>query len=132
MSGLPKEQEEKFCNCLAPLVETFLKDYDCSSNKQNGVRELIGFMTEAYKVSLKAVHMGSLEIIMDCPTLTSLENLWKDYLSGHLNKMAERYLVTDEMKKKLGLETINLKTTIDKENYLACRKFLKELPGACS
>ena len=79
-----------------------------------------------------AVNVGSLEIIVECRTLKSLEHLWNDYLSGHLSKVAERYLVTDEMKKKLGLETINLKTTIDEENYLACRKFFTEMPGACS
>ena len=79
-----------------------------------------------------AVKVGSLEIIVECPTLRSLEHLWNDYLSGHLNKVAERYLVTDEMKTKLGLETINLKATIDEENYLACRKFLTKIPGACS
>ena len=61
--------------------------------------------------------------------MDSLELLWNDSLSGHLDKVAERYLVTDEMKKRLNLETINLKTTIEEENYLKCRKVLTDCSG---
>lgn len=35
------------------------------------------------------------------------------FLVMHLDKVAEQYLVTDEMKEKLNLETISLKTTIE-------------------
>ncbi|XP_068739067.1 uncharacterized protein, partial [Montipora capricornis] len=129
VSDLNEEQKEEVYNQLETQVKSFVKSHDYTSNKQKGVRALTKFITQAYKVSLKAVNVGSLEIIVHCPTLRSLEHLWNDYLSGHLNKVAERYLVTDEMKKKLGVETINLKTTIDKENYLACRKFFTEMPG---
>ncbi|XP_068720690.1 uncharacterized protein [Montipora capricornis] len=132
VSGLTEEQEEKVYGLLALQVQTFVKSRDYSSNKPKGVRALTKFIVDVYKVYFKDVNKGSLVIIVDCPTLRSLEHLWNDYLSGHLNEVVERYLVTDEMKKKLGLETINLKTTIDAENYLACRKFLTENPGACS
>ena len=132
VSDLNKEQEEEVYNLLETQVQTFVKSRDYSSNKQKGVRALTKFITQAYKVSLKAVNMGSLEIILHCLTLRSLEHMWNDHLSGHLNKVAERYLVTDEMKKKVGLETINLKTAIDEENYLACRNFFTEMSGACS
>ncbi|XP_068687495.1 serine/threonine-protein phosphatase 6 regulatory ankyrin repeat subunit B-like [Montipora foliosa] len=129
VSDLNEEQEEEVYNLLETQVKMFVKSRDYSSDKRKGVRALTDFINKAYEVSLMAVNMGSLEIIVECPTLRSLEHLWKDYLSGHLNKVAERYLVTDEMKKKVGLETINLKTTIDEENYLACRKFLTKMPG---
>ena len=131
VSGLSEEQEGKVYIFLAPQVQTFVESRDYSSNKLKGVRALTDFINKAYEVSLMAVNMGSLEITVDCPTLKSLEHLWNDSLSGHLNKVAERYLVTSEMKKELGLETINLKTAIDKENYLACRKFFTQNPGAC-
>ncbi|XP_068739602.1 uncharacterized protein [Montipora capricornis] len=129
VSDLNEEQEEEVYNLLETQVKSFVKSRDYSSNKRKGVRALTDFIHKAYEVSLMAVNVGSLEIIVECPTLKSLEHLWNDYLSGHLNKVAERYLVTDEMKKKLGLETINLKTTINEENYLACRKFFTEMPG---
>ncbi|XP_068724841.1 protein mono-ADP-ribosyltransferase PARP14-like [Montipora capricornis] len=128
VSDLTKEEGEKVYKFLIPQVQEFVKCRDYSSNKQKGVRDLTKFINKAYEVSLMAVKVGSLEIIVECPTLRSLEHLWNDYLSGHLNKVAERYLVTDEMNTKLGLETINLKATIDEENYLACRKFLTKIP----
>ncbi|XP_068739630.1 uncharacterized protein [Montipora capricornis] len=130
VSDLTKEEGEKVYKFLIPQVQEFVKCRDYSSNQQKGVRDLTKFINKAYEVSLMAVKVGSLEIILECPTLRSLEHLWNDYLSGHLNKVAERYLVTDEMKTKLGLETINLKATIDEENYLACRKFLTKIPEA--
>ena len=73
--------------------------------------------------------MGSLIIIFNCQSIKSLEHLWNDYCSGYLDEMAEQYLVTDEMKGKLNLETISLKITIEHENYLTCRKVLLERSG---
>ena len=73
--------------------------------------------------------MSSLIITFECQSLKSLELLWSDYLSGHLDKMAEWYLVTDEVKEKLNLETIRVKTTIEEENYWNCRKVLTESSG---
>ena len=132
VSGLTEEQEKKVYNVLALQVQLFVESRDYSSKLRKGVTALIDFINEAYDVILRAVNMGSLEIIVDCPTLRSLEHLWNDYLSGHLNKVAERYLVTDELKKKVAVKTINLKTNIDEENYMACSKFLTKMPGACS
>lgn len=90
-------------------------------------------MTESiirtYGLFLENIRMGSLIIIFNCQSLKSLEHLWNDYLSGHLDKMAEKYLVTNEMKEKLNMETIRLKTTIEKENYLQCRRVLMERLG---
>ena len=40
--------------------------------------------------------------------------------------------MTDEMKERLNLKTIYLKTTIDDENYLNCKKAVMELPSTCS
>ena len=61
-----------------------------------------------------------------CPSLESLESLWSDYQSGHLNNIAERYLVTDDIKKKLNLENVRLETTIEEENYRICKEILME------
>ena len=75
---------------------------------------------------------GSIVVSLRCPSLESLEHLWSDYHSGDLDKLAERYLVTDDMKKKLKLETSYLKTTIHEENYLNCKKAFMGLPDICS
>ena len=100
-----------------------------SKVKVTGVRAFLECLETAYNVSRVAVNKGSLIISLNCKTLKGLEQLWNDYLSGHLNKVAERYLVTDEMKTKLNLRKINLKTTIEEENYLNCRKVLLESSG---
>ena len=100
-----------------------------SKVKVTGVRAFLEFLETAYNVSRVALNKGSLIISLNCKTLKGLEQLWNDYLSGHLNKVAERYLVTDKMKTKLNLRKINLKTTIEKESYLNCRRVFLESSG---
>ena len=92
----------------------------------HGVSALIEHIHDTYKLALRSVGIGSLEITFRCPSLESLESLWSDYQSGHLNDIAERYLVTDDIKKKLNLENVRLKTIIEEENYLICMRVLME------
>ena len=114
---------------LTPQVTTFMKTRNYSKHKVLGVRALIEFVEKGYNLSQVALDVGSLIISLNCKTLKGLDQLWKDYRSGHLNKVSERYLLTNELKKKLNLRKINLKTTIDEENYLNCRKVLMESSG---
>ena len=107
----------------------FVESRNYSKVKETAVRALVEFLKMAYTVSRVAVNKGSLIISLNCKTLKGLEQLWYDYLSGLLSKVAERYLVTDEMKMKLNQRKINLKTTIEEENYLNCRKVLLESSG---
>ena len=93
--------------------------------------EFFEYLTETLEVNLVYVAKSSLEIGMLCPNLESLEKLWNYHVSGHLGKVAERLLVTDEIKWKLNLETVRLTTTIEKENYLMCKKVLMEMAGKC-
>ncbi|XP_073237499.1 uncharacterized protein [Porites lutea] len=72
------------------------------------------------------VKSGSLIITVQCLTLKSLESLWNDYCSGYLNDIVERFLVTDEIKRKLGMDNVRLKTTIEEEKYLICKKAFLE------
>ena len=106
-----------------------MKSRNYSEVKVTGVRAFLEFLEMTYDVSRVALNVGSVIISLDCKTLSGLDQLWNDYLSGQLNKLAERHLVTDEMKKKLNLRTIKLKTTIEKENYLECKKVLIECSG---
>ena len=80
-------------------------------------------------MAVLSVESGSLIITVRCPTLESLERLWNDCRSGYLNDIAERFLVTDELKRKLGLDTVRLTVTIEQENYLICNKALMDKPG---
>ena len=114
---------------LASQVQTYAECLDHSTDKQKGVGAMTESIIRTYGLFLENIRMGSLIIIFNCQSLKSLEHLWNDYLSGHLDKMAEQHLVTNEMKEKLNMETIELKTTIEEENYLQCRRVLMERSG---
>ena len=131
-ANFQEEKEEAVEKLFTHLVQDYLKFNDYSrDNRTEAVISLTDHLINIYHVNLVTVGEGSIIIIVECPTLESLEHLWSDYLAGHLDKVAERYLVTDEMKKELNLETICLKITIEKENYLNCKKALEELPKKC-
>ena len=89
-------------------------------------------LINVYWLHLVTVDVGSVIIILECLTLDSLEHLWRDYLAGDLDKVAERYLVTGQMKEKLKLEANILKTTIEEKNYLNCKQALVELRSSDS
>ena len=61
---------------------------------------------------------------MGCHNLVMLERLWHDFCSGHLNAVAGNCLLTDDIKRRFHVESVNLQTTILEEDYLACKKFL--------
>ena len=126
---LKEEQSKAFHTILSEQVKTHLEVHDHSTDKLKEVGALNKFITENYRLLFKYADVGSLVIVLNCQRIESLEHLWNDSLSGHLDKVAERYLVTDEMKERLNLETINLKATIEEKNYLNCRKALMDCSG---
>ena len=95
----------------------------------SSVARLTKYIEKAYEVAVMMVKTGSLIITVQCPTLESLESLWNGYCSGYLNDVVESFLVTDELKRKLGLDNVRLKTTIEEENYLICKKAFVENSG---
>ena len=128
-----KEKREVIEEILTKEVQDYLKFHDHSGdNHGRAMKSFTEHLINVYCVHLVTVDVGSVIIILDCPTLDSLEHLWNDYLAGHLDEAAEQYLITNEMKKKLNLETICLKTTIEKENYFNYRKALMELRSSDS
>ena len=126
---LNEEQSKAVYTMLSMQVKTYVEVHDHPTDKLKGLGALAKFITETYKVFFKRADVGSLIISLNCQTIESLELLWNDSLSGHLDKVAEWYLVTSEMKQRLNLETVNLKTTIEEENYLNCRKVLTGCSG---
>ena len=111
-------------------VRKYRKHQDLSSLPfDSSVARLTKYIEKAYEVAVMMVKTGSLIITVQCPTLESLESLWKDYCFGELNNIVERFLVTDELKRKLGMDNVRLKTTIEEENYLICKKAFMENSG---
>ena len=121
---LSSEQEEIVNDILSRHIQGYIKHRKVAT--PDGVSALIEHIHKTYNLALESVGVGSLETKFRCPTLESLEHLWSDYQSGYLNEISEKYLVTNDIKEKLNLETVRLKTTIEDENYRNCRRILME------
>ena len=77
------------------------------------------------KVLLTGVSLGSLLITVKCDSLESLERLWEEHSCGHLGKMVQDCFVTEKVLKELHLVELKLKTTMDIEEYNACKLFFE-------
>ena len=128
-AGLNEEQQKAVYELLLHHAIEYMKSRNYSKVKLPGVGAFLEYLELTYDVSCVTFNLGSLIISLDCKTLKGLDKLWNDNLSGHLNTVAKKHLVTYEMMKKLNRRKINLKTTIDEENYLNCRKVLMESSG---
>jgi len=126
---LNDEEQEKVNEMLAYFGQVYMGYHGISTAELERFSSFIEYLLSTYEVTLKGVNKGSLEVVLHCPTLESLESLWSDHLSGYLNEVAERYLVNDEMQRKFKLETIKLKTTIEQENYLMVKQALIKMSG---
>ena len=130
--NLEKEKEEALDEIFAEAVHVYAKYDNSRGTLGEAMKSLTDHIIDSYGVLLATIGKGSIIIYVKCPTLEGLDHLWSDYLFGRLDNVAERYLVTDEIKKKLNLETICLKTTIQEGNYLNCRKALMKIPSTDS
>ena len=120
--SLNEEQREEVERTLTVAVQRYLK-----FNSNPTIEAFVEHLIRVYQVSLVAVGSGSIIFTVECPTLDSLEHLWGDYLSGELDKVAERCFVTEDMRKRLNLDRIGLKTIIEEEKYWNCLKALREI-----
>ena len=127
---LSSELEDVVDRMLRQQLEAYLKyNKRTKLSTATGLSDFVNHLENIYNISVTSVGMGSLVIEGQCPDLQSLERLWKDYHSGVLNEAAESFLVTDEIKREINLETVKLKTIIEVDNYLICKKALTEKSG---
>ena len=78
------------------------------------------------RVTIIGVFRGSLVITVKCESLMVLEELWTDYSSGHLGEVVQNCFVTEQILKELNLAELRLKTTMDIEEYNACKMFFEK------
>ena len=93
------------------------------TTKPEELNGFLRFLTDVRKVLVLDAQSGSLILTALCSSLRILDALWYDYCTGHLNDMAQKYLVTKEVLKEFGLTELKLTTTIQGEEYMAARKF---------
>jgi len=111
---------------LNKIADSYLETVKPSTREDH--KEFVCYLQEVKKTLIVRVGSGSLIITLECSSLEILEGLWKDYCSGHLNEMAQKCLVTEDILRECGLLEVKLTTTILKKDYRACREFfIREL-----
>ena len=85
--------------------------------------EFLDYIQNVRNSLILSVETGCLIITVECGSLQSLDQLWKDYRTGLLNDMAQKYLVTEDILKECGLLEVKLITTILEDDYKACQEF---------
>ena len=115
--AVPSSQE-----VLNSIATKYLQELNPSTPEE--FNKFIQYMKEVRKVIVVDVQNGSLILILECSSLQILDELWEDYCTGHLNEVAQKFLVTDEILKEFGLAEVKLTTTINEEEYKACRELL--------
>ena len=119
-----QEEKEKFDRYLTELSP---QKKDKSIKEE--VKKFFCYLAEKLGLMNISSEKGCMKINVTCRSLEILDRLWDDYHSGHLNEVAEEYLITEQVKDELGMEAIKLKTTILEEDYLACKSSLSKTPG---
>ena len=111
-------------------VKTFLSIIKDSlhTTKPQSIEECNQFLeyAKAMKVVIVGASEGSLVITVKCESLMILEELWTDYSSGHLGEVVQNCFVTEKILKELNLAELRLKTTMDIEEYNACKMFFEK------
>ena len=89
----------------------------------------ISYLKMKLGVDVEDYRLGSLVITVSCSSLEVLEALWKEYRTGHLNKVVQETLVTAEVLEKLDLNEVKLRTFISEQDYLSYKDFLNYRQG---
>ena len=112
-------QSEVLCSIASRYLE------DISPRSREDYSNFLTYM-EKMRVTLTGVAVGSLVITVKCVSLQILEELWKDYSSGHLGEVVQKCFVTEEILKELNLAELKLKTTMEEEEYKACKIYFEK------
>ena len=117
--GLPSSQ-----GVMNFIAHKYFQTVD--TTKPEELNGFLRYLTDVRKVLVLDSHLGSLILTVLC---SSLDALWYDYCTGHLNDMAQKYLVTKDVLKEFDLTDLRLTTTIQGEEYVAARTFFLQGSG---
>ncbi|KAK3096203.1 hypothetical protein FSP39_024439 [Pinctada imbricata] len=79
--------------------------------------------------TLEDVYPGSVIFVIRCRTVSALDDLWRMYKSGEIDKLFTKDFLTLKMKRKYGVSNVRLRAEIKLEEYWKVRK---ELDDTCS
>lgn len=89
--------------------------------------DFLSYLTAVMDLKIKEVKEGSVIITVICTSLEILEVLWKDFNTGHMDKVAQKLLITNDVIKEFG--NVKITVTILEEEYKACRAYFLQLSG---
>ena len=98
------------------------------SNREE-LDKFVAYMEKVRQVIVVDVSTGSLIFTLGCGSVQILDELWEDYSTGHLNEVAQLYLVTNDILKEFGLSSLKLTSSIKEEVYTVCRQRLVTSEG---
>ena len=115
------------------MTKTFFEPMANGVPVENVLRQLCSYLEGVLDLLVAPTvraREGSLMITVEYRSLEILERLWEDCSSGHLNAVVEKWLVTDDIRKRLDIEFVKLKTTIFKgANHIKCKSSLMDITG---
>ena len=112
---------------LIMIADRHFKRRDKSNAEK--LDDFVEYMERVRKVLIVDAQTGSLIVTVECGSLDILDDLWYDFCTGHLNEMAQKYLVTEDILKEFGLVEVKLSTTIQEEEYRAARECFMQGSG---
>ena len=96
-------------------------------SKPGELNGFLEYLKKVRKLEIVDTEIGSLKITLECGTLEILEGLWEDYNTGHMNEVAQKCLVTEDIIEEFGM--VKLTTAILEEEYKACRQHFLQGSG---
>ena len=103
------------------IADKYLQHIGFSNSEQ--FNRFIDNLEKVRKVLFLDVKSGSLIVTVEVGSEEILEELWEDYCKGHLNEMAQKFLVTEELLEEFGLIELKLTILIAEEEYKACKRY---------
>ena len=120
--GLPSSQ-----GVMNFIAHKYFQTVD--TTKPEELNGFLRYLTDVRKVLFLGAQSGSLILTVLCRSLEILDALWYDCCIGHLNDMAQKYLVTKDILKEFDLTELKLTTIILMEEYIVARKFFLQSSG---
>ena len=104
------------------IAQKYFQEVDVKNPDE--LNRFLQYMEDVRKVIVADIKTGSLIFTLECGSVQILDDLWQDYRTGHLNEVAQRHLVTDDILEKFGLSSLKLTSSIKEEDYKARRQRL--------
>ena len=114
-------------NLIALIGSRYVNTINPSSRDE--FHDLLQYLKEIRKVVVVDCDLGSIVLTVECNSLEILDKLWEDYRSGHLGKVVQKCLVSDDILNILGPTEVKVTTSINEEEYKACRQHFLNYQG---